>query len=122
MYSRPRQTASQEHGLTRWPSRRFEAVEEQTDVVMGKKRGVSMWTLGWGFFTRAVSSKAKVWAVTREVELATSSSPTAFSREPGKQTGFCLWTLFESKLKLKVLYVHFTFNTLIQPSSIRVLL
>lgn len=44
--SRPRQTASQEHGLTRWLSRSFEAVEEQTDVVMGKKSGVSMWTLG----------------------------------------------------------------------------
>ena len=44
VYSRPRQTASREHGLTRWPSRSFEAVEEQTDVVMGKKRGVSMWT------------------------------------------------------------------------------
>ena len=59
MYSRPRQTASQEHGLTRWPSRSFEAVEEQTDVMMGKKRGVSMWTLGWGFFTRVFRAKPR---------------------------------------------------------------
>lgn len=32
--------------LERLLFRSFEAVEEQTDVVMGKKRGVSVWTLG----------------------------------------------------------------------------
>lgn len=56
----------------RLPSRSFGAVEKQRDVVMGKKRGCKHVDVGWGFLTRAVSSKAKVWAATGGVDLATS--------------------------------------------------